>query len=160
MAQAPKVLILNGPNLNLLGTREPDVYGTATLADIETASRRRGTELGLVVDCRQSNGEGQLIDWIHEARGEQGGEQGGQQDGLIINPGAYSHTSIALLDALQAVRLPVIEVHLSNIHRREDFRARSYVSMAADGVIAGFGPDGYLMAVEAMARRLIEQEEV
>ncbi len=152
MAQAPKILILNGPNLNLLGTREPDVYGTATLADIETASRRRGTELGLEVDCRQSNGEGQLIDWIHEARGE--------QDGLIINPGAYSHTSIALLDALRAVRLPVIEVHLSNIHGREDFRARSYVSMAADGVIAGFGPDGYLMAVEAMARRLIEQEEV
>ena len=152
MAQAPKILILNGPNLNLLGTREPDVYGTTTLADIETASRRRGTELGLEVNCRQSNGEGQLIDWIHEARGK--------QDGLIINPGAYSHTSIALLDALQAVRLPVIEVHLSNIHKREDFRARSYVSMAADGVIAGFGPDGYLMAVEAMARRLIEQEEV
>ncbi len=152
MAQAPKILILNGPNLNLLGTREPDVYGTATLADIETASRRRGTELGLEVDCRQSNGEGQLIDWIHEARGE--------QDGLIINPGAYSHTSIALLDALQAVRLPVIEVHLSNIHRREAFRAHSYVSKAADGVIAGFGPDGYLMAVEAMARRLIEQEDV
>ena len=152
MAQAPKILILNGPNLNLLGTREPDVYGTATLADIETASRRRGTELGLQVDCRQSNGEGQLIDWIHEARGE--------RDGLIINPGAYSHTSIALLDALQAVRLPVIEVHLSNIHRREAFRAHSYVSKAAEGVIVGFGPDGYLMALEAMARRLIEQEEV
>ena len=152
MAQAPRILILNGPNLNLLGTREPDLYGTATLAEIEEACRGRGAELGLKVDCRQSNGEGQLIDWIQEARGE--------RDGLVLNPGAYTHTSIALMDALKAVGLPVIEVHLSNIHQRESFRARSYVSKVADGVIAGFGADGYLMAVEAMARRLIERKEV
>ncbi len=152
MAQAPNVLILNGPNLNLLGRREPEIYGSVTLAEIEASCLRRGAELGLTVECRQSNSEGQLVDWIQEALGT--------RDGLILNPGAYSHTSIALLDALQAVDLPVFEVHLSNIHKRESFRAQSFVSKVADGVIAGFGADGYLMALEAMARRLIEEEEV
>ncbi len=152
MAKAPNVLILNGPNLNLLGRREPEIYGSQTLAEIEASCRRRGAELGLTVECRQSNSEGQLVDWIQEALGT--------RDGLILNPGAYSHTSIALLDALQAVDLPVFEVHLSNIHKRESFRAQSFVSKVADGVIAGFGADGYLMALEAMARRLIEEEEV
>ncbi len=151
MAKAPKVLILNGPNLNLLGTREPEIYGTTTLDEIEALCRQRGAELGIEVDCRQSNGEGELIDWIQEARGG--------FNGLILNPGAYSHTSIALLDALLAVALPVIEVHLSNIHRREPFRSQSYVSKAATGVIVGFGAPGYLMALEALARRLIETEE-
>lgn len=151
MAKAPKVLILNGPNLNLLGTREPEIYGTTSLAEIEAVCRARGAELGLEVDCRQSNGEGQLVDWIQEARGT--------RDGLILNPGAYSHTSIALLDALLAVGLPAIEVHLSNIHKREPFRGQSFVSKAALGVVAGFGTDGYLMALEAMARRLVAEEE-
>ena len=152
MAQAPSVLILNGPNLNLLGRREPEIYGSVTLAEIEASCLRRGAELGLTVECRQSNSEGQLVDWIQEAMDA--------RDGVILNPGAYSHTSIALLDALQAVDLPVFEVHLSNIHKRESFRAQSFVSKVADGVIAGFGADGYLMALEAMARRLIEEEEV
>ncbi|MEE8536247.1 MAG: type II 3-dehydroquinate dehydratase [Kiloniellales bacterium] len=152
MAQAPNVLILNGPNLNLLGRREPEIYGSVTLAEIEASCLRRGAELGLTVECRQSNSEGQLVDWIQEAMDA--------RDGVIFNPGAYSHTSIALLDAVQAVHLPVFEVHLSNIHKRESFRAQSFVSKVADGVIAGFGADGYLMALEAMARRLIEEEEV
>jgi 3-dehydroquinate dehydratase-2 len=152
VAKAPNILVLNGPNLNLLGTREPEIYGSATLGEIEAACGRRGKELGLEVECRQSNSEGQLVDWIQEALGA--------RDGLILNPGAYTHTSIALLDALQAVGLPVIEVHLSNIHKREPFRAQSFVSKAADGVIAGFGAEGYLMALAAMARRLIEEEEV
>lgn len=151
MAQAPKVLILNGPNLNLLGTREPEVYGSATLDEIETECRARGAEIGLAVDCRQSNSEGELVDWIQDARDT--------YDALILNPGAYTHTSIAILDALLAVGLPVIEVHLSNIHRREDFRAHSYVSKAALGIIAGFGKGGYVMALDAVAARLIEVEE-
>jgi len=151
LAQAPKVLILNGPNLNLLGTREPEVYGSATLDEIETECRARGAEIGLAVDCRQSNSEGELVDWIQDARDT--------YDALILNPGAYTHTSIAILDALLAVGLPVIEVHLSNIHRREDFRAHSYVSKAALGIIAGFGKGGYVMALDAVAARLIEVEE-
>ncbi len=151
MAQAPKVLILNGPNLNLLGTREPEIYGYATLDEIEADCRARAAKRGLAVDCRQSNSEGQLVDWIQEARTK--------FDALILNPGAYTHTSIAILDALLAVGLPVIEVHLSNIHRREDFRARSYVSKAASGVIAGFGKSGYVMALDALADGLIEVKE-
>lgn len=150
MAKAPKVLILNGPNLNLLGSRETEIYGSATLDEIEAACRARAGELGLAVECRQSNSEGQLIDWIQQARGE--------ADALILNPGAYTHTSIAILDALRAVALPVIEVHLSNVHQREAFRGRSYVSQAAAGIIAGFGGDGYIMALEACARRLIQVE--
>jgi 3-dehydroquinate dehydratase-2 len=152
VAAAPRVLLLNGPNLNMLGTREPEVYGRATLADLEAACRRRAGELGLGLECRQSNHEGELVDWIQQARGG--------FDGLVINPGAFTHTSIALLDALQAVGLPTIEVHLSNVHRREDFRHRSYVSLAATGVIMGLGQQGYLLALEALAARLGSQVEV
>lgn len=146
MADAPKVLILNGPNLNMLGTREPEVYGSTTLAEIEAACRQRAQTLGLEVDCRQSNSEGVLVDWIQEARGAAAG--------IIINPGAYTHTSIAMLDALLGVKLPVIEVHLSNIHKREAYRHRSYVSKAAHGVVCGFGARGYLMALDEMAALL------
>lgn len=151
MAQAPRVLILNGPNLNLLGTREPEIYGSATLDQIEAECRARAADRGLAVECRQSNSEGELVDWIQEARGN--------FDALVLNPGAYTHTSIAILDALLAVGLPVIEVHLSNIHRREDFRGQSYVSKAALGTIAGFGKAGYVMALDALAERMIEVDE-
>ena len=151
MAQSPKVLILNGPNLNLLGTREPEIYGATTLADIEAACRRQAGDAGLEVDFRQSNSEGQMVDWIQESRE--------RHDAIIINPGAYSHTSVAILDALQAVGLPVFEVHLSNIHRREAFRHHSYVSQAAQGVICGFGAQGYNMALTAAAQILNSQEE-
>jgi len=137
------VYVLNGPNLNLLGTREPEIYGRATLADIEKATAARAKQHGLKIVFRQSNHEGALVDWIHEARSK--------GSGVIINPGAYSHTSIALFDALKALDKPVIEVHLSNPHRREAFRHHSYVSEAAKGVICGFGSTGYLLAVEAMA---------
>ncbi len=151
MAKAPKVLILNGPNLNLLGTRQPEVYGAVTLASIETACQARATDLGLAAECRQSNSEGELIGWIQAARNE--------AQAVIINPGAYSHTSVAILDALLAADLPIVEVHLSNIHRREEFRHHSYVSKAAQGVICGFGPRGYIMALEALAAQLIESQE-
>jgi 3-dehydroquinate dehydratase-2 len=137
------VYVLNGPNLNLLGTREPEIYGRATLADIEKAATARAKQHGLKIVFRQSNHEGELVDWIQEARSK--------GSGVIINPGGYSHTSIALLDALKALDKPVIEVHLSNPHRREAFRHHSYVSEAAKGVICGFGSTGYLLAVEAMA---------
>ena len=152
MAKAPKVLILNGPNLNMLGTRQPEVYGTATLDDIDAACRARAEELGLEVECRQSNGEGELVGWIQQAPGA--------ADGIIMNPGAYTHTSVAILDALLAADLPLIEVHLSNIHKREDFRHHSFVAKAAQGVICGFGARGYLMALEAMAAALAESQEV
>ena len=152
MAQAPAVLILNGPNLNLLGTREPEVYGRTTLAEIEAACVSRGKERGLAVACRQSNSEGELVTWVQEARG--------RHQGIVLNAGALTHTSIALLDALQAVALPVIEVHLSNIYRREPFRHHSYVSRAATGTICGFGPQSYLLALDAMARLLKTEEEV
>jgi 3-dehydroquinate dehydratase II len=137
-----QVLILNGPNLNLLGRREPDVYGRATLADIETMCREEGSRLGLAVEFRQSNSEGQLVTWIQEIPG--------RFAGLVLNAGAYSHTSISLLDALRALDEPLIEVHLSNIYRRETFRQHSYVSLAAKGVICGFGPQGYVMALRAL----------
>ncbi|MFQ6018050.1 MAG: type II 3-dehydroquinate dehydratase [Kiloniellaceae bacterium] len=146
MAKPPNVLILNGPNLNMLGTREPEVYGSTTLADIEAACRKRAAVLGLSLECRQSNREGELVEWIQEARRT--------SDGIIMNPGAYSHTSVALLDALLAVGLPLVEVHLSNIHKREAFRHHSYVSKAAHGVICGFGAQGYLMALDAIAELL------
>ena len=136
------VYVLNGPNLNLLGTREPEVYGRATLADIEKAAAARAKQHGLKIVFRQSNHEGALVDWIHEARSK--------GSGVIINPGAYSHTSIALFDALKALDKPVIEVHLSNPHRREAFRHHSYVSEAAKGVICGFGVAGYAMAVNGL----------
>ncbi len=142
------ILILNGPNLNLLGVREPEIYGAETLADIEEACLERAAALGLAIEFRQSNHEGQLVDWIQEAREN--------AHGIIINPGGYTHTSVAILDALRAAELPVIEVHISNIHRREPFRARSYVSQAATGIIAGFGAHGYVLALEAMAHVLVE----
>ncbi len=152
MAKAPKVLILNGPNLNMLGTRQPEVYGAGTLADIEAACETRAKELGLTVACRQSNSEGELVGWIQTARDD--------AQAILINPGAYTHTSVAILDALLAAELPVVEVHLSNIHRREEFRHHSYISKAAQGVICGFGARGYLMALEALAAQLIESQEV
>ncbi len=140
------VHILNGPNLNLLGTREPEKYGRRTLADIEDSCRQHAQSLDLSVVCRQSNHEGALIDWIHAARG--------QAAGIIINPGAYTHTSVAIMDALLACAVPVVEVHLTNIHRREAFRHHSYVSLAATGVICGLGADGYLAALTFLANSL------
>lgn len=143
------ILVLNGPNLNLLGVREPATYGRDTLADIEEACLERATVLGLRLDFRQSNHEGQLVEWIQEAREN--------ADGIIINAGGYSHSSVAILDALKAVELPVIEVHLSNIYRREEFRHNSLVSQGARGVICGLGAHGYLLALDAIAR-IVEGE--
>lgn len=137
------VLILNGPNLNLLGQRQPEVYGRETLADVIAACAALGHDLGLAVAAQQSNHEGALVDHIHAARTGAAG--------IIINPGAYSHTSIAILDALNAFDGPVLEVHISNIHKREAFRHHSYVSARAEGVIAGFGTEGYLLALRRMA---------
>lgn len=151
MAAAPSVLILNGPNLNLLGTREPEVYGRTTLSDIEGLCRKQATDLGLSVEFRQSNAEAELIDWIQGARQD--------FDALILNAGAYTHTSVAILDALQAVDLPIIEVHLSNIYKREAFRHHSYISQAADGVICGLGKEGYLLALRALASMLGSERE-
>lgn len=141
-----RIAILNGPNLNLLGTREPEIYGRQTLADIEAECRRFAEGRGLEVEFRQSNHEGQLIDWIQEARG--------QAAAIIINPAGYTNTSIAILDALKVFEGPIVEVHLSNIHRREAFRHKSYVSLAATGVICGLGARGYLLALEAIAELL------
>jgi 3-dehydroquinate dehydratase II len=143
---ARTILILNGPNLNLLGQREPDLYGRTTLADIEAMCREEAARLGVQVDCRQSNSEGELVSWIQQVPG--------RFAGMILNAGAYSHTSIALLDALRAVSEPLIEVHLSNIYRREIFRHHSYVSLAAKGIICGFGARGYLMALGALVAML------
>jgi 3-dehydroquinate dehydratase II len=137
------IFVLNGPNLNLLGTREPAIYGAETLADVRLRTEARAQALGLAVDFRQSNHEGQLVDWIQEARAK--------ACGIILNAGAYTHTSVAILDALSAAETPVVELHLSNVFRREAFRHQSYVSAAAQGVICGFGPKGYELAIEAMA---------
>ena len=145
MARAT-IFVLNGPNLNMLGVREPQLYGTDTLADIEAACAERAGELGLDIDFRQSNHEGQIVDWIQEAR------QG--SDGIVINPAALTHTSVAVHDALKTAEVPVIEVHLSNIHAREEWRKHSYVSPVATGVIMGLGSQGYLLALDAMARIL------
>jgi 3-dehydroquinate dehydratase-2 len=145
----PTVFILNGPNLNLLGVRDPSVYGHDTLADIEERCLARAAALDLQIDFRQTNHEGQLVDWIQEARES--------AEGIILNAGALSHTSVAVLDALSAAELPVIEVHLSNIFRRESFRHHSYVSLAANGVICGLGAQGYELALDAIAS-LIESE--
>ena len=144
------VYVLNGPNLNLLGTRQPRVYGRDTLADIEAACRVSASELGLEVRFHQSNREYEIIDWIHEARTTAAG--------IVINPAAFTHTSIAILDALSACVVPIIEVHISNIHRREPFRHRSYVSLAASGVIAGFGTQGYTMALQRLAHLIAQAE--
>ncbi|MHA1560420.1 MAG: type II 3-dehydroquinate dehydratase [Alphaproteobacteria bacterium] len=137
------VFILNGPNLNLLGTREPDVYGHSTLADIEENCQKKAESLGFAIDFRQSNKEGELVDWIQAAAGP--------ASGIIINPGAYSHTSVAIHDALLAVGIPAIEVHLSNIFAREPFRRHSYVSPVAAGVISGLGPHVYTLALDAIS---------
>ena len=137
------VTVLNGPNLNLLGRRQPEIYGHETLADVEAACRALATELGLTLQFRQSNHEGELIDWIHAARDEAAG--------IVINPAAFTHTSVALLDALNAFDGPVIEVHISNVHKREAFRHLSYVSLRADGVIAGLGTEGYGLALRRVA---------
>ncbi|WP_428641638.1 type II 3-dehydroquinate dehydratase [Roseibium sp.] len=137
------VFVLNGPNLNLLGKRQPHIYGHETLADVEERCRGQAAHHGLDIRFHQSNMEGQIIDWIHEAR----------DHGLaiVINPGAFTHTSVAILDALNAFDGPVFEVHISNVHKRESFRHHSYVSLRADGVIAGFGTQGYLLAIERVA---------
>lgn len=140
----PTIFVLNGPNLNLLGVRDPSVYGHDTLADVEERCLARAASLGLEIDFRQTNHEGQLVDWIQEARES--------ADGIILNAGALTHTSVSVFDALSAADLPVIEVHLSNIFRRERFRHHSYVSPAAKGVICGLGAHGYELALEALAR--------
>jgi 3-dehydroquinate dehydratase-2 len=141
----PTVFVLNGPNLNLLGLREPDVYGSDTLDDIAGACEDRARALGFDIEFRQSNHEGHLIDWLHEANAD-------QAKAVILNPGGYTHTSVALHDAVKAISVPVIEVHLSNPHAREPFRHRSYVGKAARGTIAGFGALGYLLALDAAAK--------
>ena len=140
------VTLLNGPNLNLLGLRQPEIYGRETLDDVVARVADLAEELALTIRAQQSNHEGQLVDWIHEARGKSAA--------IIINPGAYSHTSVAILDALNAYDGPVIEVHISNIHKREAFRHHSFVSARADGVIAGCGTDGYLLALRRIASLL------
>ena len=145
------VFVLNGPNLNLLGKRQPDIYGSETLADIERDCRAAAAELKLEVRLRQSNSESEIIDWIHEARETAGG--------IVINPAAFTHTSIAILDALIACEFPILEVHISNVHKREAFRCHSYVSLRADGVIAGFGTQGYALALRRLAR-LIDEKEI
>ncbi|MFV2052793.1 type II 3-dehydroquinate dehydratase [Aliiroseovarius sp. YM-037] len=142
----PSLLLLNGPNLNLLGTRQTDVYGTTTLAEIEERSVAHAKTLGATLTAVQSNHEGVLIDHIHEARGT--------HDGLILNAGAYSHTSIALMDAVASVSLPLVELHLSNIHARETFRHESHVARVAIGQICGFGPHGYILAIDALVEHL------
>jgi len=144
-----KILVLNGPNLNLLGTREPATYGHETLADVEKMCRDAGQALGVEVDCRQSNHEGQLIDWIHEAGRE---IAAGRMLGVVMNPGAYTHTSIALHDAIKGASVTLIELHISNVHARESFRHHSYISPAARGIIVGLGVKGYPLAIEALVR--------
>lgn len=144
----PLVVVLNGPNMNMLGLRQPEMYGAATLDDVEALCAETADRLGMAIDFRQSNSEGELISWVQEARG--------RASGIIINPAGYTTTSIALMDALLAVDLPVIEVHITNIHRREEFRQHSFISKAAVGVIAGLGMTGYALALNAMAE-LIEE---
>jgi 3-dehydroquinate dehydratase-2 len=149
MATPPLVAVLNGPNLNMLGLRQPEIYGAATLDDVEAMCAEVAEGLDLAIDFRQTNAEGELVGWVQECRG--------RADGIVINPAAYTHTSIALMDALLTTELPVIEVHISNIHRRESFRHQSYVSRVAVGVIAGLGVRGYALALQAMAALLDER---
>lgn len=144
--KAQTVLVLNGPNLNLLGTREPEIYGRESLDDIRRMVEDHGRTLGLAIEFQQHNGEGEMVTAIQNARGSAAG--------IVINPAAYSHTSVAILDALLAVQLPVIEVHLSNPHQREEFRHFSYVSRAARGIICGLGAEGYRLALDGLARIL------
>jgi 3-dehydroquinate dehydratase II len=149
MAKSPDqtIYVLNGPNLNLLGTREPETYGHATLADVEKLCVDTAAQFGLKADCRQSNREGELIDFIHEARAKAAA-------GIIINAGGYSHTSIALHDAIKAVQIPTVEVHVSNIHARESFRHHSFTAMAAFASLCGFGIDGYRLAIAGLAAKI------
>ncbi|MFK7744942.1 MAG: type II 3-dehydroquinate dehydratase [Roseobacter sp.] len=140
------ILILNGPNLNLLGTRQPEVYGSTTLADIEASCATHGQAIGMTAVFKQSNHEGALVDEIHAARGN--------HDGIILNAGAYTHTSIALMDAIASVELPAIELHLSNVHAREEFRHQSYIAKVSVGIICGFGAHGYVLAMDAMKQHL------
>jgi len=144
---AKTIFVLNGPNLNLLGTREPQTYGQATLADVEELCRTAAATFGLTADCRQSNREGELIDFIHEAGATKAA-------GIIINAGGYTHTSVALHDALTAVSLPAVEVHVTNIHARESFRHHSFIAKAAFASLAGFGADGYRLAIIGLAARI------
>nr|WP_219536002.1 type II 3-dehydroquinate dehydratase [Nonomuraea guangzhouensis] len=141
------VYVLNGPNLNLLGTRKPEVYGTTTLADVEELCREEAAGLDLDLRFRQSNHEGQLIDWIHEAGAE---VKAGRCVGAVFNPGAYTHTSVALHDAIEGVELPVIELHISNVHAREPFRHHSYISPVARSIVVGFGVYGYVLALRGL----------
>jgi 3-dehydroquinate dehydratase II len=141
------VLILNGPNLNLLGTRKPEVYGTTTLADVETLCTDAAAKLGLDVDFKQSNHEGQLIDWIHETGAA---VKAGESIGAVFNPGAFTHTSVALHDAIEGASLPLIECHISNVHKREEFRHHSFISPVASGIIVGFGVHGYVLAIQGL----------
>jgi 3-dehydroquinate dehydratase-2 len=141
---AKTVYVLNGPNLNLLGSREPEIYGRATLADVEKLCRATAKQHSLAVEFRQSNHEGEIIDWIQEARAKKAA-------GLVINPAGYGHTSVAILDALAALEVPIIEVHISNIHARESFRRRTYVSQVARAVLCGFGIHGYALAIDGLA---------
>jgi 3-dehydroquinate dehydratase-2 len=145
MADTPTVFVLNGPNLNMLGLREPEIYGHDTLDDIAGRLEDRAQELGLTIDMRQSNHEGHLIDWLHEANAR-------GAKAVILNPGGFTHTSVALHDAIKSITVPVIEVHLSNPHAREAFRHKSYVGSAAKGTIAGFGPLSYMLALDAAAK--------
>jgi 3-dehydroquinate dehydratase-2 len=146
-ASAATIYVLNGPNLNLLGTREPETYGYATLADVEKLCAETAAQFGLKADCRQSNREGELIDFIHEARDK-------QAVGIIINAGGYSHTSIALHDAILGVKIPTVEVHVSNIHARESFRHQSFTARAAFASLCGFGIDGYRLAINGLAAKI------
>lgn len=151
MPKGKTIFVLNGPNLNMLGRRQPAIYGRGTLADIEKACRKHAKGLGLSVDFRQTNHEGELVSWVQEAPEK--------ASGIVINAGAYTHTSIALHDALLAGELPAIEVHLSNIYKREAFRHHSYISLAARGVIAGLGAQGYLLALDALAEILANKKD-
>ena len=144
MSDTVRILVLNGPNLNRLGRREPESYGTETLNDIRNDCASHAATAGVWLDFRQSNSEADLIDWIQQARDT--------ADGIIINPAAFTHTSVAILDALVLTELPVVEIHISNIFRRESFRQHSYVSAGATGIISGFGAHGYLLAIDAMVR--------
>lgn len=146
MAKLPKILILNGPNLNLLGARQPDIYGRLTLAQIEKRVRALAKELAVEIDFRQSNSEGELVTWIQQAAGKFAA--------IVINPAAYTHTSLAMRDAISAVGVPTIEIHISNIHKREQFRHHSFIAEVAVGQIAGFGLDSYLLGLRAAAARL------
>lgn len=143
------IYVLNGPNLNLLGKRQPAIYGYETLADVEADCRKAAADLNLEIKFHQSNAEHQIIDWIHESRETAGG--------IVINPAAYTHTSVAILDALNTCEFPIIEVHISNVHKREAFRHHSFVSSVASGVIAGFGTQGYTLAIQRLARLIDEK---